>query len=156
MSIKSTLLFALAVCLVLPMTMPAQEKPKAGAKTEQKAKGGTYPLYGKVVAITSRTLTIVRSNSEDAKQSKYVVNSATEFVNGEKPATAADVVPGKWVGGVLKKAEGDGNDVAVKINVGVKQREDDGKTKAPKKAAPKKSASDKGEAKKEASKKKES
>ncbi len=158
MTIRSTLLATLALSLLIPAVISAQEK----SKSEPKAKGATYPLYGKVVSITSRTLTIVRSNNEDAQQSKYTVNSATEYVNGDKPATAADVVPGKWVGGVLKKAEGDGNDVVVKINVGVKQREEDGKTGAskktgPKKAEPKKSAPGKeGQTQKEAAKKKES
>jgi hypothetical protein len=101
----------------------AEEKAPE-SKAEPKAKRDTYPLYGKVVAITSRTLTIVRSNAADAKEAKYTINSATEIVNGDKAATAEDVKVGKWVGGLLKKAEGDGNDVVVKLNIAAKQKED--------------------------------
>lgn len=103
-------------------------KAKAEDKTEStaapKAKRDTYPLYGKVVSITSKTLTIVRSNAEDAKQAKFTINSATEIVNGDKAATVDDVKVGKWVGGLLKKADGDGNDVVVKLNIAAKQKED--------------------------------
>ena len=108
---------------------------KSESKSEPKAKRDTYPLYGKVVAITSRTLTITRSNSDDAKESKYTINSATEIVNGDKAATIEDVKVGKWVGGTLKKAEGDGNDVVLKINLAAKQKEDKpAKAKSPKKS----------------------
>lgn len=99
-------------------------KPKASETTAApKAKRDTYPLYAKVTAITSRTLTVVRSDKEDAKESKYTINSATQIVNGEKPATVEDVKVGRWVSGSLKKAEGDGNDVVIKLNVGAKQKE---------------------------------
>ncbi len=101
----------------------ASEASKSGAKkSDAKAKQGTYPLYGKVVAITSRTLTIVRSEAADAEQSKYAINASVEYVDGEKPATIDAVKVGSWVGGTLKKAEGDGNDIVVKLNVGVKQK----------------------------------
>lgn len=120
---------------------PAESKP-ADDKSEAKPKRDTYPLYGKVVAITSRTLTIVRSNADDAKQSKYTINSATEIVNGDKAATVDDVKVGKWIGGSLKKAEGDGNDIVLKINIAAKQKEEGeakgkGESKSSKKAATK-------------------
>jgi len=92
-------------------------------KAAPKAKRDTYPLYAKVTAITSRTLTVVRSDKEDAKESKYTINSATQIVNGDKPATVEDVKVGRWVSGSLKKAEADGNDVVIKLNVGAKQKE---------------------------------
>ena len=50
-----------------PKKAAAAEAPKAAAKKgEPKAKQDTYPLYGKVVTITSRTLTIVRSDAAEA------------------------------------------------------------------------------------------
>jgi hypothetical protein len=101
----------------------AKAKAKAEELTKEPAKRDTYPLYGKVVAVSARLLTVVRSDNPEAKESKYAINTATEFVNGEKAATVDDVKVGKWVGGTLKKAEGDGNDTVVKINVAVKQKE---------------------------------
>lgn len=106
-----------------PKKEPAIEAAKsAGQKEAPKAKQDAYPLYGKVVAVTSRTLTIVRSDAPDAEQSKYNLNASVEYVNGEKPATFEDVKVGSWVGGSIKKNAGDGNDTVVKLNVGVKQK----------------------------------
>jgi hypothetical protein len=142
MKIKLVLLLA-ALCAVTssitafaaePKKKAEAEAPKSAAKKDEpKAKQDTYPLYGKVVAITSRTLTIVRSDAAEAEQSKYTINASTEYVDGDKPATIEAVKVGSWVGGSLKKAEGDGNDVVLKINVGVKQRSAKKASKAPKK-----------------------
>jgi hypothetical protein len=115
-----TCLFALSMLFAAAVSLP--NVCAQGTKAKSEPKRDTYPLYGKVVAITTRTLTIVRSESAEAKESKYTVNSATEVVNGDKPATLKDVLVGRWVGGTLKKADGDGNDVAVKINIGVDQK----------------------------------
>ncbi len=127
---KHTLIWcALALATSLSVgSIQGAEKAKAdtkaaASKEEPKAKRDTYPLYGKVVAITSRTLTIVRSDSADATEAKYTINSSTEIVNGDKPATTDDVKVGRWVGGLLKKAEGDGNDVVLKLNIAAKQKE---------------------------------
>jgi hypothetical protein len=133
---KTHLIKRLTTLLVITFSMPllAVEKPKTkppekpAAKTEPKAKEDTYPLYGKVLAITSRTLTVVRSESEEAKESKYSIGASTEVVNGDKPATVEDVKIGQWVGGSVKKATDEGNDVVTKINLGVKQKK--GSTKA--------------------------
>lgn len=111
----------------------AEAKKAAPKKAEPKAKQDTYPLYAKVVAITSRTLTVVRSDSADAEQTKYTINASTEYVDEEKPTTIEAVKVGSWIGGTLKKAEGDGNDTVVKLNVGVKQRTAKKASKAPKK-----------------------
>jgi hypothetical protein len=150
---KTKLILTLTALLAFsqaPFTQAA-EKPKAKAdekapaKAEAKPKEETYPLYGKVVAVTSRTLTIVRSESEEAKETKFSIGSSTEIVNGDKPATIEDVKVGQWIGGLVRKAAGDGNDFVTKINVGVKQKKSPGKeTKAtPKKtdSAPKKKES---------------
>lgn len=99
------------------------ETPAAGSKTDATAKRDTYPFKGKVVEVTPRTITIVRSEKEDAKQAKYSTGTSTEYVNGDKAATAADVKVGKWISGLIKKAEGNGNDTMVKINVAAKAPE---------------------------------
>jgi hypothetical protein len=152
MKIKRILLLAALCAVTSSITAFAAEPkkkaeaPKSAAKKEEpKAKQDTYPLYGKVVTITSRTLTVVRSDAAEAEQSKYTINASTEYVNGDKPATIEAVKVGSWVGGSLKKAEGDGNDVVLKINVGVKQ-------KAAKKASttPKKKTDTKADTKKKA------
>lgn len=154
MKIKSviTLACVFTFAALAPCQSLAQAPAKDSPKVEKKAKGDTYPLYGKVVAVTSRSLTIVRGESEEAKQSKYTLNSATQYVNGEKTATLEDVKVGNWVGGTLQKNAGDGNDIVLKLNVGAKQREAKGKSKPD---APKKKAGTK-EAAKETPKKKES
>ena len=122
-----TALFTLTSSIALNAADPKKEtspeaSKSAAKKGESKTKQGTYPLYGKVVAITSRTLTIVRSDAADAEQSKYAINASVEYVDGDKPATIDSVKVGSWVGGTLKKAQGDGNDTVVKLNVGVKQK----------------------------------
>ncbi len=152
MKMKHMLLLA-ALCAVTssitahaaePKKAAAAEAPKTAAKKgEPKAKQDTYPLYGKVVTITSRTLTIVRSDAAEAEQSKYAINASTEYVDGEKTATIEDVKVGSWVGGSVKKGEGDGNDVVLKLNIGVKQKSAKKASKAPKKKTAAKSESKK-------------
>ncbi len=147
------MLLLAALCVVSSsITAPAAEPKKkaqaeapksAAKKDEPKAKQGTYPLYGKVVAITSRTLTVVRSDAAEAEQSKYAINAGTEYVDGDKPATIDAVKVGSWVGGSVKKAEGDGNDVVLKINVGVKQKSAKKASKAPAKKTEAKSVTKK-------------
>ncbi|MES2594713.1 MAG: hypothetical protein V4662_05235 [Verrucomicrobiota bacterium] len=127
----------------------AAEAPKAAPKKAgAKGKQDTYPFYGKVVAITSRTLTIVRGEGAEAPEVKFTVNASTQYVDEEKPVTIEAVKVGTWVGGSLKKAEGDGNDTVLKLNVGVKQ-------KAVGKKAPAKSTKKKAEAQTEPKKKAE-
>jgi hypothetical protein len=127
----------------------AEAKKTAPKKAEPKGKQDTYPFYAKVVAITSRTLTVVRSDAADAEQSKFAVNASTEYVDGEKPATIEAVKVGSWIGGTLKKAEADGNDTVVRLNVGVKQKTAKKAAKATKKKTDTKSDT-KGETKKKA------
>ncbi len=137
---KTALIHKVTILLIITFSLPllAADKPKAkasekpAAKTEPKAKEDTYPLYGKVVTVTSRTLTVVRSENEEAKEAKYSIGSSTQVVNGDKPATIEDVKIGQWVGGSVKKATDGGNDFVTKINVGVKQKKSPGKTGASK------------------------
>ena len=127
-----------------PAKEAATEAKKAAPKKEEpKAKQDTYPLYAKVVTVTSRTLTVVRSDAADAEQTKYTINASTEYVDGEKVVTIDAVKVGSWVGGTLKKAEGEGNDTVVKLNVGVKQKTAKKASKAPKKKTDAKSDSKK-------------
>jgi hypothetical protein len=93
------------------------EKPAAADKTSP-AKRNTYPLYGQVVAVTARTLTI--KGGEGKEDRKYAITTATTFNNAGKPATIDDVVVGKKVGGLLEKSD-TGNDKVLKLNVGVSQ-----------------------------------
>ncbi|MFO1439045.1 MAG: hypothetical protein U1F81_12085 [Verrucomicrobiaceae bacterium] len=110
-----------------PKKAPAKDAPAKKETAKKAANGDTLPFYGKVVAITTRTLTIVRSDAADAPEVKFAVNASTEYVNGDKPSSIDAVKPGAWVGGAAKKAA-EGNDVIVKLNVGVKQK---AKGKAP-------------------------
>jgi uncharacterized protein YcfJ len=113
----------------------AESTKKTEAKAEEKPKKDTYPLYGQVVSVTTKTLTI--KGGEGKEDRKYSITADTEIVDGDKAAKAADVKEGAWVGGLLKKATGSGNDTIVKLNVGVKQKEAkaESKTEAPKKKA---------------------
>lgn len=110
-----------------PKKAPAKDAPAKKEAAKKATNGDTLPFYGKVVSITSRTLTLVRSDAADAPEVKFAVNASTEYVNGDKPSSIDAVKPGAWVGGAAKKAA-EGNDVIVKLNVGVKQK---AKGKAP-------------------------
>lgn len=110
-----------------PKKAPAKDAPAKKEAAKKATNGDTIPFYGKVISITSRTLTIVRSDAEGAPEVKFAVNASTEYVNGDKPSSIDAVKPGAWVGGAAKKAA-EGNDVIVKLNVGVKQK---AKGKAP-------------------------
>ena len=123
-----------------------------GNKSESKADQDTYPLYGKVTAITSRTLTIVRGENAEAAEAKFNLNASTEYVNGDKPSSFEAVKVGSWVGGSVKKATGEGHDNILKLNIGVKQKSHgNSETPAKKKEETKKKESSK---KKDTSKKK--
>lgn len=104
-----------------PKKAPAKDAPAKKEAAKKATNGDTLPFYGKVVSITSRTLTLVRSDAADAPEVKFAVNASTEYVNGDKPSSIDAVKPGAWVGGAAKKAA-EGNDVIVKLNVGVKQK----------------------------------
>lgn len=117
-----------------PETPAAPTKPAAPAA--EKAKKDTYPLYGEVVAVTPKLLTIKGGKGKEDR--KFDITSDTKIVAGDKAATIADVKVGRKVGGSVKKAAGSGNDTLLKLNVDVAQeitrkKAEDGDTK--KKAA---------------------
>jgi hypothetical protein len=113
-----------------PKKAPAKEASK---KAPAKSSKDSVPFYGKVTAVTSRTLTIVRSEGADAPEVKLSLTAATEYVNGDKPSSFDAVKIGSWVGGAYQKATGDGNDTVLKLNVGVKQKAAEKGKSAPKK-----------------------
>jgi hypothetical protein len=124
-----------AAAFLAPVSASAETKKKpAAAEPEKKPeakKKDTYPLYGEVVAITDTLLTI--KGGKDKEDRKYDINKDTRIHNGDKPATVKDVKVGAWVGGLLKKASGKGNDEVESLNIGVKQKEakPEAKTEAP-------------------------
>ena len=97
-----------------PATPAAPAKPAAG----EKAKKDTYPLYGEVVAVTPKLLTIKGGKGKEDR--KFDITADTKIVDGDKAATIADVKVGKKVGGNVKKSDS-GNPTLLKLNVGVSQ-----------------------------------
>jgi len=115
----------------------ADAVPAAPEKPAEKAKKDTYPLYGEVVAVTPKLLTIKGGKGKEDR--KFDITADTKIVDGDKEATAADIKVGKKVGGMAKKAATRGSPTALKINVGVKQETTKKKAEAPKtEEAPKK------------------
>ena len=98
---------------------PDATDPAAATKPTEKPKKDTYPFHGEVVSVTPALLTI--KGGKGKEDHKYTITPDTKIVNGDKPATIADIKAGENVGGTLKRAEGTGNPTALKINVGVKQ-----------------------------------
>ncbi|MFM2169457.1 MAG: hypothetical protein RIS79_3828 [Verrucomicrobiota bacterium] len=147
MSTKVLLVVAAMSAVLIPALRSADSPKKALAKQAEPTAGqNTYPFYGKVVAVTSRTLTIVRGESTEAVETKFNLNTTTEYINGDKPVSFEAVKVGSWVGGTVKKSPGEGHDSVLKLNVGVKQKateKGNAKTPAKKKDEPKKKATPK-------------
>ena len=111
---------------------PAPAPAKPAAPAAEKAKRDTYPLYGEVVAVTPKLLTIKGGKGKEDR--KFDITADTVIHAGEKSATIADVKVGRKVGGLLKKSDGKGNDTVVKLNTDVaqettKKKAEDGDTK---------------------------
>jgi hypothetical protein len=139
---KTTLLaLPLVLALLSPLTLLQAAKP--GSKASKKApaaaagepsspdqgepsdrpKRDTYPLYGKVTAVTSRSLTVVRSDNPEAKEVTFNLNEDTAFTRHNEPAKRQDVQVGQWIGGVVKKStDGGAADLLIKVSLDVKQR----------------------------------
>ena len=79
----------------------------------------TYPLYGRVVSITSRTLVIKGGKGKPDRT--FSLSPTLAIKKNEKPASLADVVPGQWVGGLIRKTT-TGPPLVEKLNLSVKQR----------------------------------
>lgn len=113
-----------------PPTEQSEEGPASSkAEAAQKPKRDTYPLYGKVTAVTSRSLTVVRSDNPEAKEVTFSLSDGTAFTRQTEPATRQDVQVGQWIGGVVKKsAEAGEPDLLIKVSLDVKQRSKSAKT----------------------------
>jgi hypothetical protein len=109
----------------------AKASTKAPATKKAKAKSDTYPLWGEVVAVTSRTLTI--KGGEGKEDRKFTISAETKIHNDGKPATLEDIKVGKKVGGSVQKAA-DGNPKMLSINVGAAQEKAKAKKSDAKKA----------------------
>lgn len=122
--------------LVLPFILTAEEaktpasgkkKPAAEKKAEDnetgkpsdKPKLKRYPYYGEVTAVSPRILTL--KGPEGAENRKLSISAETKIVKGDKTAAFEDIAVGKWVGGSAEKTEA-GNERAITINLGVKQK----------------------------------
>ena len=145
------ILFLVALTVATPGIHLGAAESKAPAAAEgskpaaKKAPKNTYPLYGKIVEANAKTLTIVRSDAPDAEKRQYALTSETEIVHGDKAIASDELKPGLWVGGLLKKSEGEGKDIVLRVNTGVKQKG---------KVAAESEASDDADAKPKAAKKK--
>lgn len=126
------LLLVLALAATASSPAAEAEKGKAAttskAKTAPKAKSNTYPLYGEVVAVTSKTLTI--KGGEGKEDRKFTITAATKIHNAGKPATVEDVKVGKKVGGSVERE----TDKLLSLNVGAAQKAAKPKTPAKAKA----------------------
>jgi hypothetical protein len=120
------LLLAFSVTSIIPAAEAEKGKTTAKGKapSKGKAKGNTYPLYGEVVSVTTKTLTI--KGGEGKEDRKFTISSTTKIHNDGKPATIEDVKVGKKVGGSVEKE----TDKLLSLNVGAAQSA--AKPKAPK------------------------
>lgn len=108
-----------------PEATPPMTQTGEVGKATPPAKAVAYPLTGTVVAISATELTI--KGGEGKPDRVYAMTPQTVIVNGDKPATLADVKVGQKVGGRLEKAS-TGHDKVLKLNLAVSQ-ESKGKAK---------------------------
>lgn len=114
-----------------PKEEPSAEQPKSAAPKKAKAKSDSYPLWGEVVAVTTRTLTI--KGGEGKEDRKFTITAETKIHNDGKPATLEDIKVGRKVGGSVQKVA-EGNPKMLSINVGAAQEASKSKKAAAKKA----------------------
>ena len=147
-TIFSILALTAAFTLAVPAPTFAAAKKKGDASADDSKKSAegekkkdTYPYYGEVSDINGTTLTLKKKEGER----KLEITKDTVYKNGKEAAKAADVKKGAWGGGSAKK-DGD-KEVALSINVGVKQKADakegDKKAEGDKKSTDKKAEGDK-------------
>ena len=110
MRLLSTLLMA----TFLVATTRAADPPAASKPPRE-----TYPLYGKVVSINAKALVIKGGKGKPDRQ--FSLTKSTEISKDAKPATLAQVVPGQWVGGLIRRTA-TGPHLLEKLNLSVKQK----------------------------------
>jgi len=93
----------------------AADKPAAKpAESKQVEKAKYRPFNGKIKAVDAASITL-----EGEKAQTFQVTSVTKIQKDKKPATAADLKVGDYVGGRAREMA-DGKWEAVTLNVGVK------------------------------------
>lgn len=133
-NIFSILALMAALVLAAPAPTMAASKKKSDAtadekKTDDKSgekKKDTYPFYGEVTDVSDSALILKKEKGER----KIELNAETKFKNGKESATIKDVKKGAWVGGSVKKTPDGKGEIALSVNVGVKQKAEKKEDKA--------------------------
>lgn len=94
--------------------------PKPAEKKDEAKKPEHLPLYGEVVSITDKLLTIKGGVLKPNRE--YVITAETKITKDDKPAAVKDVTVGHWVGGSYAKQEKE--NVLHSLNLSVKQKEE--------------------------------
>lgn len=107
-----TLLLGFSLAATACAAEPSAPKPAKSARD-------TYPLYGRVVSINSKTLVIKGGKGKPDRT--FALSPDLAIKKDEKPATLTDVVAGQWVGGSVRKTV-NGPPLVEKLNLSVKQK----------------------------------
>lgn len=108
----------------------AKKKPAEGAPAAEKPAGKPIPMYVRADEIDAAAKTITQV-AKDGKKSKNSVTATTVIMNGDKPATLADIKVGDYVSGNRTKT-GEGTYDIVKITkFGAKAEKPAGDAKKP-------------------------
>ena len=138
----------LSIAAAFTLTVPviakdAAKKEAAPAakpteKKEETKKMDHLPLYGEVVAITDKLLTV--KGGKDKPDREFVIDAETKITKDEKEATVKDATVGQWIGGSYKKGEKE--NTLLSLNLSAKQKEvKKAEEKKPATPAPKKKVS---------------
>lgn len=93
---------------------------KPAEKKEEAKKMEHLPLYGEVISITDKLLTI--KGGKDKPNREFVIDAETKIIKDEKAATVKDATVGHWVGGSYKKGEKE--NTLLSLNLSAKQKEE--------------------------------
>lgn len=104
----------MALSLTCSASALAAEPP-----TRPKAPRETYPLYGKVVTINPQFLVIQGGKGKPDRT--FAITSGTTISKDTSPANIREVIPGQWVGGLIRKTP-TGHHLLEKLNLSVKQK----------------------------------
>lgn len=120
----------LSIAAAFTLTVPAFAKDaakkeaaavvKPAEKKEEAKKTDHLPLYGEIVSITDKLLTV--KGGKDKPNREFVIDAETKITKDEKPATVKDAKEGQWVGGSYKKGEKE--NVLLSLNLSAKQKEE--------------------------------
>jgi hypothetical protein len=116
--VRSIVTFLVGISLSLAACACGADPP-APAPKPAKAPRETYPLYGKVVSINSKTL-VIKGGKGKADRT-FALSPNLAIKKDEKQATLADVVAGQWLGGSVRRTTS-GPPLVEKLNLSVKQK----------------------------------